>query len=246
MLKDVGMDRLREGLKLAVFDIDGTLTNTNDIDLRSYIRALADEFSIDAAGLRWSDYPHVTDIGITNDVFRAHFGRIPQAAEVERLQSRLLALFDEALAAEPGLVTAIAGAQRVLDHLRDAPDWALGIATGCWQASATWKLRAAGLDVSGIPAAFCEDGISREEIVAAAMRRAATACGDASFASVVSIGDGEWDVATAVRLNLAFVGVRCDGDKGFLYRHGAKEVLVDYADLDAALLALERAEPPAP
>jgi len=233
-------------MRLAIFDIDGTLTNTNDIDLRSYIRALAEEFGIDARGLRWADYPHVTDIGITNDVFQAHLGRQPEASEIDRLQQRLVALFDEERSAQPDVVNAIAGAQAVLDHLRRSPEWALGIATGCWRASAMWKLRAAALEVDGIPAAFCEDGVSREEIVSAAMRRASEASGGATFEAVVSVGDGEWDVVTAANLGLAFVGIRCDGDKAFLYRHGAKDVLVDYSDLGSAVHALERAEPPAP
>lgn len=233
-------------MRMAIFDIDGTLTNTNEFDLRAYVRALADEFGIDAKGLRWADYPHVTDIGITNDVFREHLGRLPDEAEVARLQRRLLALFDEARECEPSLVHEIAGAQRILDHLRAHTDWTLGIATGCWRVSAEWKLRAAGLEVDGIPAAFCEDGISREAIVAAAMRRAAGANGVEVFGTIVSIGDGEWDVLTADKLNLAFVGVCSDGDKSSLYRFGVKEVLVDYSDLDAALRALDRAEPPAP
>lgn len=230
---------------MAIFDIDGTLTNTNDIDLRSYIRALADAFGIDAQGLRWADYPHVTDIGITTDVFRAHRGRPPQADEVSRLQRRLVANFEEELGRDPAVVTAIEGAQAVLDHLRRDPRWVVGIATGCWQVSALWKIGAAGLDIQGIPAAFCEDGVSREEIVRAAMQRAAAGRAVEEFEGIVSIGDGEWDVTTARHLELAFVGICADGDKSVLYRHGAKEVLADYRDLDAALRAFERAEPPA-
>jgi len=232
-------------MRLAIFDIDGTLTNTNDIDLRNYIRALADEFGIAAPDLNWSDYPHVTDIGITIDVFIQHLGRAPTTAEVEQLRARLVALFDAELAATPGLVTAVPGAQHLLDHLRTSREWAIGLATGCWQASARWKLQAAGLNVDGIPAAFCEDGISREEIVTAALRRTTEAAGHDDFESKVSVGDGEWDVRTAANLDLAFLGIRTAGDKAFLYRHGAKQVLIDYADFDGALRALAQAEPPA-
>lgn len=239
------MNSASDGMRMAIFDIDGTLTNTNDIDLRSYIRALADGFGIDVRGLRWADYPHVTDIGITTDVFQAHRGRPPRAEEITRLQRRLVDNFEEERRSDPTIVTAIHGAQAVLDHLRCDPRWVVGIATGCWQVSALWKLGAAGLDVGGIPAAFCEDGISREEIVRAAMQRAADGRAVEEFAAIVSIGDGAWDVTTAHHLDLAFVGICADGDKSVLYRHGAKEVLVDYRDIDATLRALERAEPPA-
>ena len=231
-------------MRMAIFDVDGTLTNTNDIDLRCYVRALKDTFAIDAPDLSWADYRHVTDIGITNEVLEQHFGRPPTHSEVAQLRDRLIELFDEALAQEPGLVTEIAGAQRLLDRLRASADWAVGLATGCWEASARWKLRAAGVVADDLPAAFSEDGVSREELVTAALRKTSAAHGRDDFEARVSVGDGSWDVRTAANLELAFVGVRVGGDPGALRRLGARHVLTDYADLEAAVHALGNAVPP--
>ena len=47
--------------RLAIFDIDGTLTDTNAVDDESYMRAIADVLNLDAYRLDWSEAPHITD-----------------------------------------------------------------------------------------------------------------------------------------------------------------------------------------
>lgn len=230
-------------MNLAIFDIDGTLTNTNAIDAACYTRALRAEFAIDADGLNWAEYTFVTDIGITHEVFRERFGRHPFDDEVERLQRRLLTLLDEAFASVPGAFAEIAGANAALAWLRSQPGWTVGIATGCWQASARMKLRSAGIAVDGIPAAFCEDGHSREEVVETALARALEVNAGTSFDRVVSIGDGIWDVTTATRLGLPFVGV-CAGGGHALRRAGATHVMSDLKDVESLLRNLEEAQAP--
>jgi len=61
------------------------------------------------------------------------------------------------------------GASIALSRLRRESDWGVAIATGCWRESALLKLRAAKIDIDGIPAAYAEDGLSREEILEAAL-----------------------------------------------------------------------------
>jgi phosphoglycolate phosphatase-like HAD superfamily hydrolase len=105
------------------------------------------------------------------------------------------------------------------------------------------KLRAAGIAVDGIPAAFCEDGHSREEIVQTALARALEVNRPTTFDRVVSIGDGVWDVTTATRLGLPFVGVCADGGHA-LQRWGATHVMNDLTDRGALLRNLEEAQVP--
>jgi phosphoglycolate phosphatase-like HAD superfamily hydrolase len=231
-------------MNLAIFDVDGTLTNTNDIDALCYVRAVDEEFGIDAAGLDWGDYTFVTDIGITHQMFQERFGRAPSDDEIGRLQGRLLRLLEEAHGISPEAFAEVAGAAVALDWLRRQPDWTVAIATGCWQRSARMKLRAARIAADEIPAAFCEDGHSREEVVQAALARALEARRVDTFERVVSIGDGVWDVTTAVRLNLPFVGVRIDGREGALRRRGVTHVVRDYTDTEALLRSLREAQVP--
>jgi len=230
-------------MNLAIFDIDGTLTNTNVIDAQCYVRAVEAEFGIDATGLNWADYTYVTDIGITNQMFQERFGRLPAADEVARLRRRLVDLLEQAFGTTPHAFTEIAGANAALDWLRGQPGWVVAIATGCWQASARMKLRSARIAADDIPAAFCEDGHSREDVVQAARDRALAHHRLESFDRVVSIGDGPWDITTAKRLTLPFVGVCADGGHS-LRRRGVSHVMRDLTDNHALLHCLLEANVP--
>jgi phosphoglycolate phosphatase-like HAD superfamily hydrolase len=225
-------------MNLAIFDVDGTLTNTNDVDAMCYVRAVADEFGFDLTGLDWADYTFVTDIGITNQMFQQRLGRLPGTDEIARLQGRLVKLLEEAYGTSPEAFAPIAGARETLAWLPQRENWTVGIATGCWQASASMKLRAAQIPTAGLAAAFCEDGHSREEVVRAAIERSQAAAGVQRFERIVSIGDGVWDIATAARLQLAFVGVRHDGRFDNLRRHGATHVVRDFTDAEETLRSL--------
>jgi phosphoglycolate phosphatase-like HAD superfamily hydrolase len=231
-------------MNLAIFDVDGTLTRTNDIDSLCYVRAVQEELDIDVSGLNWADFTFVTDIGITNQMFLQRFGRLPEIEEIERLQRRLVRLLEEAHGSSPESFAAVAGAVDIIDWLQSQPDWRVGIATGCWQASAQLKLRAARIGVNGIPAAYCEDGQSREEVVRAAIERSRAAAQVQDFERIVSIGDGIWDIATAVQLSLAFVGVCVDGRDDPLRRRGATHVVRDFSDRDEILRSLREAGVP--
>jgi phosphoglycolate phosphatase-like HAD superfamily hydrolase len=230
-------------MNLAIFDIDGTLTNTNHIDAQCYVRAVHIEFAIDVTGLNWADYTFVTDIGITDQMFQERFGRRPTEEEIARLQRRLVALLEEAFRATPDAFAEIPGANAALAWLRQHPDWTIAIATGCWQASAHLKLRSARIPTDDLPAAFCEDGHAREEVVRTAHARALVRNGVDVFQRVVSIGDGIWDVTTAKRLALPFVGICAEGGRSLCHR-GATHVMRDLTDVKALLRCLEEAEVP--
>ena len=140
--------------------------------------------------------------------------------------------------------TEITGASVALTRLKQEYDWAVAIATGCWRESALLKLRAAKIDIDGIPAAFAEDGLSREEILQAAVSKSLKQHRQSSFEKTVSIGDGLWDVRTARRLNFAFLGVGCAQAATILYRAGAKHVIGDFADYSRFFSFLNEAQTP--
>jgi phosphoglycolate phosphatase-like HAD superfamily hydrolase len=233
-------------MQLAIFDVDGTLANTNPVDAQCFVRAVAEELGVDLRTAKWSDFTYVTDSGITLQIFQRHFGRAPLAEEVSRLQRRFRDLLAESAQRQPESFTAVAGAASALQRLVRDRDWTVAIATGSWQACASVKLQAAGIDIAGIPAAFADDGIAREEILAAAQARACTAHRVARFHRVVSIGDAPWDVRAARRLGLPFAGVRAHGDPAELREGGASHVLRDFTDFNLLLRTLAEAQVPAP
>lgn len=139
----------------------------------------------------------------------------------------------------------IAGASIALDRLKRESDWAVAIATGCWRESALLKLKVAQIDIAGMPAAYAEDGLSREEILQAAVSQSLVQQRLSSFEKIVSIGDGLWDVRTARRLDFAFLGVGSGEAAANLYQAGAKHVIEDFADSGRLVNILNEAEVPA-
>ena len=233
-----------ENVKLAIFDIDGTLTNTNSVDDECFVKALSEAHAITEINTDWATYPHTTDSGITLQIFQEKFGRDPEDPELDKFKSCFVNMLSEQYHSNSSSFTAIAGASVALSRLKRESDWAVAIATGCWRESALLKLRAAKIDIDGIPAAFAEDGLSREEILQSAVSQSLDQYRLSSFAKTVSIGDGLWDVRTARRLNFAFLGVGCGESAAKLDRAGAKHVIEDFADYGRLVSFLNEAEIP--
>ena len=68
-------------MKLVMFDIDGTLTHTNEADDRCFVRALADVFQFQEVDADWSKYPCCSDSGILQTLFESRTGRGPSPTE---------------------------------------------------------------------------------------------------------------------------------------------------------------------
>ncbi|MGH9935956.1 MAG: HAD family hydrolase, partial [Blastocatellia bacterium] len=130
------------------------------------------------------------------------------------------------------------------NRLVESRGWVKALATGCWQPSAEMKLRAASINYQGVPGGFAEDGVARESIVGAAISRSRASYRRESFDRIVSVGDGVWDVRTAARLGLAFVGVASGERAEMLREAGAKQIIPDFEDVDRFFECLENAEAP--
>ena len=231
-------------MKLAIFDIDGTLTNTNSVDDVCFVKALVVAHNISDVNTDWSAYDHTTDSGITRQIFQEKFGRDPETSELEKLKSCFVSLLRREYDSNVSSFLEIAGAKAMLERLRQEPEWTTAIATGSWRDSAELKLKAAKIPFDGIPAAFAEDGLAREEILQWVVSKALASYHLGGFEKVVSIGDGIWDVRTARRLNFAFVGVGSADKAATLNRAGAKHVIEAFVDYQRLVSFLNSAEVP--
>jgi phosphoglycolate phosphatase-like HAD superfamily hydrolase len=232
-------------MRLAIFDIDGTLTQTNEVDSVCFVQAMADAHAVGRVNTNWDEYAHTTDSFITREVLRERFGRAPEDAERDEFISRFVSLLEESRSRDASVFGEVAGASAALARLWVEPGWAVAIATGCWRGSGLLKLSAAGLETEGVPAAFAEDGVSREEILLAALKRARESSGRDGFDRVVSLGDGLWDVSAARNLGFAFVGVGGGEPAAMLRAAGASHVIEDFNDYGRLLRCLDEAEVPA-
>ena len=229
--------------QLAVFDIDGTLTDTNSVDDECFLLAVSQVFGVEVASLDWSGSPHVTDSSLVNWLCERYCGRSPLEGEASVVRSRFIELLEVERDADPARFRAIAGAPAALRNLRNA-GWHLALATGGWLDTARLKLAAAGFDADSFVMASANDAMTRRAIMELAVERASETFKQPMFSRIVSIGDGIWDVEAAASLRWAFVGIAQDKRAAALRAAGALTVLPDLADDAAVAAALENAGPP--
>lgn len=177
-------------MNLAVFDIDGTVTDTNRLDSDCFAEAVRSVLQRDIP-TDWSAYEHVTDSGII-----ASLGASTE--ETQRIRETFFALLREREMRE------IEGAARLLAALRAKGDWRVAYATGGWEPSARMKLAGAGLPLD-LPLASADDAVSRREIVEIAIERAREQY-RCEFDRIIILGDGAWDRKCAEEMRLPFVG----------------------------------------
>jgi phosphoglycolate phosphatase-like HAD superfamily hydrolase len=226
--------------RLAIFDIDGTLTRTSAVDDACYRRAVLEEWGIADVSTDWGSYAHSTDNAIASEIHRRHRGRDATTAELASLRDRFVRLVQ---AAPDDAFQPTPGAAPLLDALA-AAGWSVAIASGGWRPSAEHKLERAGRLGRGLPGAFGCDAWPRDAIVRIAAHRALAARGTATWAKIVYVGDGVWDVRACRTGGFSFVGVGEGRRADALRREGASLVLADFQDLAAALAAIDAARAP--
>ena len=220
-------------MHLAIFDIDGTLTDTNVVDDECYARAIKEELGLHLPA-SWPSMDEITAAGVLRHLCEQKELEFDSQAE-DRVTIRFVDLLRDACALANDRFHAIPGAPQVFAHLRSA-GWDVAIATGGWRPSALFKLRSAAIPYEGVPLATSSEHHVRREII----RLAASSAGEATRESVVYVGDGVWDVRAALELGCAFLGVGNGVKASALVAAGAESVIPDFTDAGAVVDVLQR------
>jgi beta-phosphoglucomutase-like phosphatase (HAD superfamily) len=99
-------------MHLVIFDVDGTLVDSNVVEGEAFSAAVQQYYGIEEFNTDWSDYKYSTDSGILGEIVEAHLGRLPTPVEVAEIQDR----FVENLSALT--IWPIAGAKGMIGELR--------------------------------------------------------------------------------------------------------------------------------
>jgi beta-phosphoglucomutase-like phosphatase (HAD superfamily) len=207
-------------MPIALFDIDGTLTASNEIDSACFADAFREVFAVEI-DTNWDSYEHTTDRGIASEALRRS-GRAADESALALHRTRFIELLSHRMTS----LDEIPGARAFLVELL-ARDWRIALCTGAWRASARLKLARARFDFD-LPLASCDDDISREAI----LRRGIALAGEPADI-IVSFGDAPWDVRAAANLQLPFIGIACGAREEKLRRSGAAVVFGDFHDTAA-------------
>ena len=232
-------------MKLVMFDMDGTLTDSFSLDENCYVLAIQQALGLTEVVTAWETYAHASSSYCLQEIVRASRGHPATAAESRAVQQRMIGVMDEIRQRTGRATTEIPGAATCLGELQRL-GYAVAIASGDWQATAHHKLTAARIPFHGLPAAFCDESHARTEIMRCALARAATHYGCESFERIVYVGDGIWDVRACRELGWPLIGVGQDGHAARLKSLGTSEVIADFRQMQEFLAALGRAAPPAP
>jgi FMN phosphatase YigB (HAD superfamily) len=184
----------------AIFDIDGTLLDSDGVDGELYIAAVERVLGRVRIRENWGAYRHVTDSGILAEILRDN-GISGDAGVIAAIKATFVESLQHHIA-KYGPFSEIPGARDFLSSLRNATDRACAYATGCWSTPALLKLRSAGFPVQGLPISSADDSYERCAIMENALRQ----LGD-RFESVTYYGDGVWDREAALSLGWGFVPV---------------------------------------
>src|SRR5262245_38809511 len=130
--------------RLVIFDVDGTLCDTCDVDDVGFCEVAAEMLGVPVPSESWKAAPEITDAGILAWLWDRHRGRRPTRQELDAF----IAAFETVLARELQRAAAdplaMPGAAQLLARLAER-GWDFAFATGGWGRTARLKLRTAGL-----------------------------------------------------------------------------------------------------
>ena len=216
-------------MHLVMFDIDGTLTRSCDIDSRCFVDALCEVLGIESIDTDWSNYRHTTDSGIAQEIITKQLGRPARAEELAAVKTSFVQRLRLALDNDPAECQATAGTEEILEWINNQPRLCFAVATGGWSESAKMKLANAGLKVAENIFASSDDAVSREGIMRIAETRARSAYRVDRFDSITYVGDGLWDLEATQACNYSFIGVGVGEAAGQLRHAGVDSLIASFA-----------------
>src|SRR5947207_7180010 len=104
-------------MRLVIFDIDGTLTQTTNADEGCFVRSLAEVCGFSDVDTDWSRYKHATDSGVIHEIYESRVGRYPSPSEVSRFRQHFVGLLRRA--SSEAAFAAVTGAALLLSRLAD-------------------------------------------------------------------------------------------------------------------------------
>jgi len=228
--------------KLAIFDIDGTLTKTNEVDHICYVDTVQKFIDKQFLTFDADAFTHFTDSSILLELYQQYLNRLPNAEEEKVFKDYYFQALNRNLAEQPSYFQAIDGAPEVLHAL--SGEWAVALATGCWVESAHIKLKGGGIDIGAHPLATASDAVTRQDIMLTAVERAKSLHKVDDFEHIVYLGDGLWDKRSCASLSMPFIGMDADNIN---YGKGKLEdfhLLANYTNIEQVHSLLETAKSP--
>lgn len=204
-------------MQLVIFDIDGTLLKTFEIDATCYAQTFNELFESHMPMTDRSQFYSSTDSGLLKEASALYLGRDLNTHEIKAFQARFFAKLEHELKSKNDLMIFNAG--KTFLELQQHPNTDVAIATGAWLTTAKIKLDAIGLNYKGVPLASSNDSDHRIEIIRHAINLSISHYGN-QYKTITYVGDKHWDYLAAKQLNIEFYGIGDDSKMKELNKYG--------------------------
>jgi len=219
---------MKKPKKLVIFDIDGTLTDSVTVYHKVVIDSL-NLMGMDNVDTDFFNYKYHTDSYTLKVNYESHFN--------QSFSKSLLNEFENILFSELGKyppTIEIKGAKNCVRSLLDE-NFAVAFATGSLPKPAVLKLQQSDIWYKERLIATSKISFDRETFVLQAIENARSYFDIIEFDKIYSVGDGIWDLKTAQRLNLNFIGIG-SRQKDILLANGCTTFFNDLRELPAYLI----------
>ena len=221
---------------LIIFDIDGTLVNSDSRDSKAFADSYQEFFDKDFHSIDWRKYEHVTDHTIFHSVYQDHFGHPCSDEDLHAFQERYIDKLITNRQNHPEHYQEVAGARTILDVLHAEDRYILGIGTGGWRRPQLVKLEHVGISVDQIYDSYADNMPTREDILQESIDLARQ---DHQITHTIYLGDAIWDLHTTRNMDIPLIGVRHHGDHEFFTDKGIEHVITDYRDVEGFIGMIE-------
>ncbi len=190
---------------LLLFDIDGTLTDSTNVDDDCFCKTFNEIYGIDLSNEDWATFTHVTDTGLSKEIIKKYRNENLSNDDLHVIQKVFFYHLKEALDADSSCVREIPGAIGFVDKLRMS-NVPVAIATGGWRQSADMKLQHASIPYEPFTLASSSDDHKRRTIMNIAIARAQFEY-QQQFKHIIYFGDGIWDAMTCASMDIPMIGI---------------------------------------
>jgi phosphoglycolate phosphatase-like HAD superfamily hydrolase len=216
---------MMEKKNLIVFDIDGTLTDTVQLHQSAFIQSLK-QLNVKEIDTNFKEYKHHTDSYIAKIIYEKYTNKLFDEKRIMEFENFLLQNISK-----QDILSEIVGAKKIIDFLEKETNYGVCYATGSLFKPAEYKLNKIGIDFNQKQLVASNHILDREGIVNSAIVNAKEYYKRERFETIISIGDGIWDLKTARNLSLDFIGIG-KANKENLIQNGAEIYLNDLSEFD--------------
>ncbi len=223
---------MNDEMNLIIFDIDGTLTQTNDVDSICFAKAIKDMLQINDLNTDWASYQYSTDSGLLNEIYTHFLQRLPSSEEIDLIKTRFVDYLKQAWQEDKACYAPVPGAISLFEQILALSHWHAALATGGWKESALFKLSSAEIPHQSLPKAYADDHVERTEIIKVAIKQARSLHQVEKYQRIIYVGDKAWDERAANLLQIEFIGV----GQEFNQRKDAQQLFIETYEPSAPLL----------